>query len=58
MEKRGRPATGHKPVVSIRMDPLVLKMAKAHTQDCQRVLGEWLEDAIREKLKRERDDEH
>ena len=48
-----RPATGHKPVISIRMDPEALKRAKAHTKSRRRVLGEWLEEAIREKMERE-----
>ena len=53
MAKLGRPATGHKPVVSIRMDPGVLKRAKGHVKSRRRALGEWLEEAIREKMERE-----
>jgi len=53
MAKLGRPATGHKPVVSIRMDPEALKRAKGHVKSRRRVLGEWLEAAIREKMERE-----
>ncbi len=49
----GRPATGHKPVQSVRMDPDVLKRALLHAKAHDRVLGEWLEEAIREKIKRE-----
>ena len=53
MAKRGRPATGHKPVISIRIDPEALKRANGHVKSHRRALGEWLEEAIREKMERE-----
>ena len=56
MAKLGRPATGHKPVISVRMDPAALMSAKKHAKSRRRVLGAWLEEAIREKIEREKDD--
>ncbi len=53
MAKIGRPATGHKPVLSVRMDPAALERAKVHVKSRRRVLGAWLEEAIREKIDRE-----
>lgn len=53
MVKLGRPATGHKPVVSVRMAPEALKMAKDHAKATRKSLGVWLEEAIREKIERE-----
>jgi len=54
MAKLGRPATGHKPVLSIRMDRAALMRAKKHAKSRRRVLGAWLEEAIEEKIDRER----
>lgn len=56
MTPMGRPATGHKPVVSIRMAPEVLRRAKNHARGRRRVLGAWLEEAVAEKIQREGDD--
>ena len=53
MANLGRPPTGHKPVISIRMDPAALARAKKHAKSRRRVLGAWLEEAIREKMERE-----
>ncbi len=53
MAQRGRPATGHKPVVSVRMSPEVLMAAKGHAKGLKKALGAWLEEAIREKIERE-----
>jgi len=50
---RGRPATGHKPNVSIRLDPDVLQQAKTAATLTKKYLGEWLESAIQEKIQRE-----
>ena len=40
-------------MISIRMDPAALQRAKVHVKSRRRVLGEWLEEAIREKMDRE-----
>jgi len=53
MTQRGRPATGHKPVVSVRMAPEVLMAAKGQARAARKALGAWLEEAIREKMERE-----
>ena len=55
MAKLGRPATGHKPVLSVRMDPEALRRAREHAKSRRKVLGAWLEEAIREKIEREKD---
>ena len=53
MAQRGRPATGHKPVVSIRMAPEALKRALQHAKGQRKALGQWLEEAVEEKIERE-----
>ena len=53
MAQRGRPATGHKPVLSVRMAPEVLMAAKGHARGLKKALGAWLEEAIKEKMERE-----
>ena len=53
MARIGRPATGHKPVVSIRMAPEALKRALRHAKGQKKPLGQWLEEAIKEKIERE-----
>jgi len=52
----GRPPTGHKPVVSIRMAPEVLKRALRHAKGQRKPLGQWLEEAVEEKMQREVND--
>ena len=42
-----------KPNVSIRIDPDVLHQAKIQAVTAKKALGEWLEEAIKEKIKRE-----
>lgn len=41
-----------KPNVSIRIDPDVLHLAKIEAVKAKITLGEWLEEAIREKIER------
>ena len=53
MARMGRPPTGHKPVVGVRMEPSALQMAKKQAKSRGTTLGSWLEDAIREKIERE-----
>jgi len=43
-----------KPNVSIRIDPDVLHQAKIEAVKAKVTLGEWLEQAIKERIKRER----
>ncbi|MFC1924414.1 hypothetical protein ACFLXA_03505 [Chloroflexota bacterium] len=42
-----------KPNVSIRIDPDVLHEAKVEAVKAKKTLGEWLEEAIKEKIGRE-----
>ena len=53
MARIGRPATGQKPVVSVRMAPEALKRALEHAKERKTPLGRWLEEAIQEKIERE-----
>ena len=57
MAGKGRPATGHKPVVSIRMAPEALKRALRHAKVHKKPLGQWLEEAVNEKIQREVNDD-
>ena len=54
MGKIGRPATGHQPVLSVRMAPEALQAAKAPAKAYGTTLGRWLEAAIKEKQQRDR----
>ena len=51
--KIGRPRTGRKPNSSIRIDPAALKQARAGAVAQKKTLGQWLEEAIAEKIERE-----
>ena len=42
-----------KPNVSIRIDPEVLHQAKIAAVTARKTLGEWLEEAIKQKIERE-----
>lgn len=54
MTKRmGRPPTGNKPRLSIRMEPEALRLVGERAKLEGRTVGLWLEEAIREKLERE-----
>ena len=54
MARMGRPPTGHKPHLSVRMEPSALKLAKKQAKDTGKTLGVWLEQAIQEKVEREK----
>ena len=51
--KTGRPKTGRKPNVSIRIDPGVYYKAKVAAVTNKKTIGKWLEEAINEKVNRE-----
>ena len=55
MKRVGRPATGHQPRLSVRMDPSMLKLASGHAKAGGHTVGKWLEEAIREKIEREKE---
>ena len=42
-----------KPNISIRIDPEVLHLAKVSAVSSKKTLGQWLEEAIKEKMERE-----
>jgi hypothetical protein len=42
----------HRPNVSIRVDPDIVHKAKIESVKSKVTLGEWLEEAIKEKIKR------
>ena len=49
----GRPRTGRKPNFSIRIDPDALNQARGAAVSQKKTLGQWLEDAIVEKIERQ-----
>ncbi len=49
----GRPATGHKPTLSVRMEPEALRLANKRAKAEGKTVGRWLEEAIRDKVDRE-----
>ena len=55
--KIGRPKTGRKPNFSIRLDPNALQQAREAAVLQKKTLGQWLEEAITEKIQRERKEE-
>ena len=55
MKRVGRPPTGHQPRLSVRMEPSMLKLASQHAKGTGHTVGKWLEEAIREKIEREKE---
>ena len=56
MAKRmGRPPTGNKPRLSVRMEPEALSLAANRAKLEGKTVGKWLEEAIREKIERDGD---
>ena len=54
MKKRmGRPPTGNKPRLSVRMEPEALRLANERAKAAGKTVGRWLEEAIREKIERD-----
>ena len=51
--KIGRPRTGRKPNTSIRVDLDILHQARVAAVIKKKTLGQWLEEAIVEKIERE-----
>ena len=51
--KIGRPRTGRTPNFSIRIKPGALQKARDAAFRQKKTLGQWLEEAIQEKTKRE-----
>ena len=57
MRPRGRPPTGNKPRLSVRMQPEALRLASEQAKAAGKAVGVWLEEAIREKTEREANNE-
>ena len=55
MKRVGRPPTGHQPRLSVRMEPSMLKLASQHAKGKGHAVGRWLEEAIREKIERDKE---
>jgi predicted HicB family RNase H-like nuclease len=51
--RTGKPKTGRKPNSSIRVDLDILHQARVAAVTQEKTLGEWLEEAIVEKIERE-----
>jgi len=51
--KIGRPRTGRTPNFSIRINPDALQLARHAAVNQEKTLGQWLEEAITEKIQRE-----
>lgn len=47
-----------KPNISIRIDPEVLHQAKIAAVTAKMTLGEWLEEAINQKIQRSKENDH
>jgi len=54
-QRTGRPKTGMKPNVSIRLDRDVLHQARVAAVIQKKTMGQWLEEAIVEKIEREKE---
>lgn len=55
MKRRGRPPTGRTPNTSIRVDREALYRARVEAVKARKTLGQWLEEAIQEKIAREQE---
>ena len=55
MNRVGRPPTGHQPRLSVRMEPSMLKLASEYAKTKGHTVGKWLEEAISEKIEREKE---
>ena len=51
--RTGRPRTGQKPNFIVRMNPAEATAARQAARDAGKQVGQWLEEAIREKIERE-----
>jgi predicted HicB family RNase H-like nuclease len=54
-QRTGRPRTGIKPNTSIRINPDILHQARIDAVTRKKTLGQWLEEAIMEKIIRARE---
>lgn len=54
--RTGRPPTGTKPNFIVRVDPAIAASARQAAGQAGKRVGVWLEEAINEKIERERGD--
>ena len=52
--RTGRPRTGRAPNISLRINPDVYYVARIEAVTARKTLGQWIEEAIREKIEREK----
>ena len=53
--RTGRPRTGRKPNFIVRMNPAEAAAGRQAARDAGKQVGQWLEEAIRGKIKREKE---
>ena len=51
----GRPRTGRTPNINIRMNPDAYHQARVAAVMARKTIGKWLEEAIQEKVEREKE---
>jgi len=52
--RTGRPRTGRTPNISLRINPDAYHAARIEAVKARKTVGHWLEEAIREKMDREK----
>jgi len=52
--RTGRPRTGRAPNISLRINPDTYYAARIEAVTARKTLGQWIEEAIREKIEREK----
>ena len=53
--RTGRPRTGRAPNISLRINLDVYYVARIEAVTARKTLGQWIEEAIREKIEREKE---
>ena len=53
--RTGRPRTGRAPNISLRINPDAYYAARIEAVTARKTLGQWIEDAICEKIEREKE---
>ena len=54
--RRGRPRTGRTPNISLRTNPDAYHAARIEAVTVRKTVGQWIADAIREKIEREKEE--
>ena len=55
--RTGRPRTGHTPNISLRINPDAYHAARIEAVTARKTVGQWIEEAINEKIERKREAE-